>query len=98
MTGQCRGEEETREWAHYAALTSMVRDRKEAGRHRAKLEQRYFLFSNQPEIVRFIVFYGNVKGRVISEFLRILYYHNSMFILRLFICFANLCKRILQDV
>lgn len=98
VTGQCRGEGETREYAHYAALTSEVRDRKDAGGHSAKLEQRYFLFSKQPPIIWFNAFYWNVKDRTISEHLLILYYHNSVFILRLFVCFENPCKRILQNV
>lgn len=44
MTGRCRGARETGECAHYAALTCEVRDRKEAGGHSAKLEQRCFFF------------------------------------------------------
>lgn len=58
----------------------------------------FFLFSNQPQIMRFIVFYRNIKDRIISEKLLILYYHNSVFIFRLFIYFENLCKKILQNV
>lgn len=39
---QDSAEEKPEKGAHYAALTSEVRDRKEAGGHSAKLELRYF--------------------------------------------------------
>lgn len=51
------------ECAHYAALTSEVRDRKEAGGHTDKLALGYFLYLNQQQKIRFKVLYRHRKDK-----------------------------------
>lgn len=52
-----------------------------------------FLFLSQPQIMRFIVFYGNEKDEIILEYLSILYiYISVLFTFKSFICFENPCN------
>lgn len=54
-------------------------------------------FLNQPQIMRFSVFYRRERDTIISEHLFILYYYKSVFIFRLFIYLGN-HARIPQNV
>lgn len=92
LTGQRRGGREIRECAHYTALTSEVRDRKEAGGHSTKLELRYFFCFSNSNRYWDLLFSEETEwmDKIISEHLFILHYYKSEF--RLFNYFGNPCQ------
>lgn len=64
MTGQQRGEGETRDGAHYASVTLKVRDRKEAGGHRPKREQDSVVLLNRLQAIKSVACVGINKTKI----------------------------------